>query len=328
MPRSLWVFGLTCVFARNLFAQDSTSIYGPIEVRNLRALQVPFFRFTLHGASLPEGEREWNVNWNESNDMRVLRNRQGVELLREDQETTRFTFSHRKGLSHGMEFGIDIPVQYRGGGIMDKMINWWHDHVIHSPHPDRDSSPVNQSIVRYPGGDFEGPTFGLGDVSLTLSKTFGHRWRGTAALKLPTGDPGRLLGSGSADGGLSVDYNAALRKHWSFFLQGGLIAQGKSTLEGARGYAHQEGAGLIWHPNSRDAYVAQWISESAAIQTGIPASDATHRTLVFGYERRVGEKSRLDFYFMEDRDFLAGQYPEIANVAPDFGVGIMFKHRF
>ncbi len=328
MTRHHWVFGLCLLAAGTAAAQQSAPLYGPIEARNLRSLQMPFFRFTLHGSTLVKGEREFQFVWNESNDFRVIRNQQHQEVLREDQETTRFTLSKREGLGHGVEIGIDVPIEFRGGGFMDPLINWWHNNLIHSPHPDRDATPTGQNGIRYPGGEFSGNQFGLGDVSLTVSKQFNHRFRGNLGFKVPTGDPGRFLGSGAPDAGVSFDYSAAINGNWTLQLMGGVIGQGKGTLRGARGIAHQEAAVLIWHPNSKNSFVGQWVSESAAIQTGIPTSDATHRTLMFAWQHRIAARTRLDLYFMEDRDFLAGAMPEVANIAPDFGIGIALKFRF
>lgn len=323
-----WVLSLApCVYGTAL-AQDGAPFYGPLEVRNLRLLQMPFYRFPMRGASLETGEQSWSFRWDESNDIRVFDNRFGEEILREDAETTRFTSTYRKGLSHGCELSVEIPINLRWGGFMDNIIDWWHDHVLSSPHPLRDGKPIDESIIRFPGADYEGHAFGLGDLSVNLSKTFGHRFRLESAIKLPTGNVGQFLGSGSPDFGLALDYTASINGHWTAFFQGGVIAQGRSTIPGTRGLAHQENIAVAWHPNRRDAWIAQWNSESAAIQTGIAPSDATHRMLSFGYQRALSPRTRLDLYFSEDKDLLSNDVPDVASVAPDFSVGAMLKVKF
>lgn len=318
-----WVLGLCLSLSPGTFASELAS-YGPLEVRNLRALQVPFLRFTMHGASLPRGDQSWSLRWDEANDFRVIKNALGQEVLREDQETSRYTFTHRRGLSHGMEVSVEIPVEYRAGGIMDKMINWWHLHMLGTHHPGRDGTPNGESIIRYPGGDFEGDVFGLGDISVTLSKMVGHRLRLNGAVKLPTGNPGQLMGSGGLDLGIAMDYTFAINGHWTAFLQGGLISQGRGPLENVRALAHEENIALVWHPNHRDAWVVQWNSDTAAIQTGLPTSDATHRMISFGYQRALSNRKRLDLYFCENNDFAR----LVTNVAPDISVGAMLNVRF
>jgi len=278
----------------------------------------------MRGRVLSPDEKTWSVRWDESNDFRVIRNGLGQEVLREDQETTRFTFTQRKGLGNGLEAWLELPVENRGGGFMDPLINWWHEHVLRSYHPGRENSPLGQSVIRYAEADYSGDQFGIGDVSVGLRKTLGRRWTAEAALKLPTGDSGRLLGSGAADLGIALNYTVPLGTKWTAYGQAGAIWQGKGRIANARSLAHEENIAVIWHPNNRDAWVLQWNSDSAAIQTGLAESDSTHRILTAGYERQLTRNRRLDLYFSENNDFLR----EVTGIGPDFSIGAMLTLRF
>ena len=62
--------------------------------------------------------------------------------------------------------------------------------------------------------------------------------------------------------------------------------------------------------------------------TGVAGSDATHRHLTFGYRRYLGKSEDLELYFNEDRDVFNGKFPEGANIAPDFSIGIAWTRHF
>lgn len=303
--------------------------FGPIETRNQRALLLPFLRLEPRNTVLAEGERQWSFSYTLSNDFRRIPSSGGVPLLQEDQETSRILFDYRKGIRGGMEFGIQIPVLNRGGGILDPMIDWWHQNVLQWSDPGRNSTAFGGSVVRFPGGGVYGSATGLGDVSVMLSKRLDRRTIATAAAKLPTGDSGKLFGSGNVDGAFSLYYNGAVNGRWSYSLQGGFVAQGKARdFDGARGLVHQEAIALIYSPNNRDAWIGQWQGDSAAIQTGLAESDATQRIITFGYQRRLSASQRLDLFFSEDRDLFSGQWPEGANIGPDFTLGVRLNVRF
>lgn len=297
--------------------------FGPIESRNLRALQLPFFRFEPRNRLTPAGEATWTAHLSIANDFRQLPRDTGNQLT-EDLEMWRLGLRYRKGLNDGTEIDVEIPLLSRGTGILDPIIDGWHESVLKWVDSGRDRTAFGQSVVRYPGGQF-GVADGLGDVSATFSRKLSRRVDGSVAVKLPTGDAGQLLGSGSLDLGIALNYETALDRRWRLFAMGGVVAQGRGTLEGTRGLAHQASLALVYQANSRDAWIAQWQSESAGIQTGLAGSDATHRILVFGYQRRMSARERLDLYFTEDRDVFEGSFPEGANVGPDFGIGIAWR---
>ena len=318
---------LACLSVLAVFAVAGAQDFGPIETRNHRALALPFLRLDPRGDLLHPGEKQWNLGLTIANDFRVLP-LAGFHRVEEDQETWRFLLDYRQGLSNGMEFGFQLPLMKRGGGILDPIIDWWHANVLHWSDPGRNSTPFGRSVVRFPGSSF-GNAAGIGDASFSLSKKVNRRLTGSVALKLPTGDAGQLIGSGNADGAMSLYYSGAVRGRLSYYLQGGGVIQGRTTaFSGTRGLVHQESMALVWKRNSRDAWIAQWQGESAAISTGVPGSDATHRVLTFGYQRRLTSNRRLDLFFTEDRDVFSGNFPEGANIGPDFTVGARLSIKF
>jgi hypothetical protein len=247
-------------------------------------------------------------------------------ILEEDQETQRLAFLYSRGIGNGIEVSGELPILFRNGGFMDPIINWWH-HTLLSPQGRvRDELPLGRSFVRVPGvGDF-GPGGGIGDISLFARKKVGPNLIVAAGLKLPTGDPHQLLGSGAFDAGANLEYRGMLGRKLQIDASVGLVAQGKPTvLKRARGLVDQEFFSLSYLRNSRDTWVVQWQSEASPVLT-TSAANGAHRMLTFGYERRLSNSDRLDLYFSEDVDLLPGA-PLIVNIAPDFTIGIRYVKR-
>jgi len=249
-------------------------------------------------------------------------------LVKEDEETERFAFRYGEGLRNGYQWNVEVPFLFRGGGFQDPIIDWWHANVLHWSDSLRDSTPFGHSQVDVPGSSF-GSAGGLGDISGSITKVFSHGLAVTAGLKLPTGSSSDLLGSGNFDAGVYVQKPWPIMRRVTLHAQLGLIAQGKAKdLDSARGLVHQEGFAIVWQPNGRDAWIAQWQGESSAVVTGVPESDATHRLITFGYKRRLSRKQMLDLYFSEDRDLFSNSFPEGANIGPDFTMGVRLNFKF
>jgi len=226
------------------------------------------------------------------------------------------------------EWSVEVPILVRGGGVQDPLIDWWHANILHWSDGLRNSTPFGRSVVNVPGSSF-GSASGLGDISGFLAKNLGHGLTLTAGLKIPTGNADQLLGSGNVDAGLYAQKAWSLGRRVYLHTQLGVVAQGKAKdLDSARGLVHQEGLALVWQVNSRDAWVGQWQGESSAVVTGVPESDATHRLITIGYKRKLSHTQILDLYFSEDRDLFSGNFPEGANIGPDFTMGARLNIRF
>lgn len=304
-------------------AQD----FGPIPTRNHRALSLPFLRFEPRPNLLGSGERLWEAAWTSANDFRFLS--EGSRSVAEDYEVQRLAILYRQGLKNGLEWSIELPWMSRGGGFQDPIIDWWHANVLHWSDPQRDSTRFGRSVVQVPGSSFSGSADGIGDISMYLAKSLAKGVVGSVGLKLPTGNAENLLGSGAFDVGAYVQAQVPIARKLRLHAQLGLVAQGRATeLDDSRSLVHQEGFALVWQPNTRDAWIAQWQGEASATETGVSGSDATHRLITIGYKRKLSARQQIDLFFSEDRDVFNGKFPEGANVGPDFTVGIRFGLKF
>lgn len=304
-------------------AQD----FGPIATRNHRAISLHFLRFEPRPNLLAPHETRWEAAWTSANDFRVVS--EGSNLVVEDYEVQRLAILYRAGMKNGMEWSVEIPWLSRGGGFQDPIIDWWHANVLHWSDPERNSTRFGRRVIQLPGRSFDGSADGVGDISLTLSKNLSKNVVGSIGFKLPTGNAENLLGSGAFDAGIYLQGHFQVARNLRLHAQLGLVAQGDAKeLDGSRDFVHQEGFALVWQLNSKDAWIAQWQGEASALDTGVSGSDATHRLLTFGYKRKLSSKQQLDLFFSEDRDVFNGNFPEGANVGPDFTIGIRFGLRF
>jgi hypothetical protein len=301
---------------------------GPISTRNGRVLCLPFMRFVPRADFLDKGQTSLEAAVQVINDVRRDPKDVGLPaVLFEDQETQRLSILYSKGFGHSIEGSVELPLLARNGGFMDPLINWWHHELLPGRDRVRDHIPEGQSIVTIPGvGTFSG-AIGVGDVSFFARKRIAPRLIAAVGAKLPTGNASELFGSGSFDVGANLEYRTMINRKLQFDASVGVVGQGKPTvLKRARGLVDQEFFALTYRRNSRDAWIAQWQSESSPVMT-VPSADGAHRMLTFGYERKLNAKTRLDLYFCEDSDLMPG-FPALVNIAPDFTIGIRVTKRF
>lgn len=312
--------GLSSIIAASALLAQGPQDFGPLATRNHRAIALPFLRFEPRFAVLEQGA-ETALSVSLANDFRDVSDN-GLSV-REDHETVRAVLSYRQATPQGTEWGVELPFLARGGGFLDPHIDWWHANVLHWSNAKRDAASFGRSEVAIPGSAPFGSAAGVGDLTLYAARRVNPAVTARVGLKLPTGNPARLLGSGGVDAGLMVDWRHALGERWSLYIGAGIVAQSPSTaLEGTRGWADQEYAALVHRANAHDEWLVQWQSERSPLSTGVPASDAAHRLVTFGYRRRLADGARLDLSFSEDRDLFSGRIPEGANIGPDFTFGV------
>ncbi len=154
---------------------------------------------------MPEGAKEVVASFDMASHMRA--GRTGGERVVMDGETYRQALSVRQGLGNGWEYFLEIPVVAHSGGVFDGFIEGWHD-AFGLPQGERDKAPRDRLSFLYTDGgrsraDVGRDVLSLGDASLGVghalaSPLFPNDGMAVRAMvKLPTGDPGSLTGSGS-----------------------------------------------------------------------------------------------------------------------------------
>ena len=157
----------------------------------------------------------------------------GADELVLDGETWVLRLAGRYGWKNGWRVALGVPVVSHQGGGTDSFLEEYHD-ALGLPDGNRKRRPADRLEYRY-RRDGETPfnltdaATGLGDIRLSVSAPLARDQAGTRALEavagveLPTGDPDRLLGSGSWDfscGLAACDFASLAR--WGLELHGGV----------------------------------------------------------------------------------------------------------
>lgn len=238
----------------------------PLQTRNQSPLTRIFGLPTPGSPSLlPAGATEFLVTIDTASNFASDRTRRETILL--DGESYRPVLSVRRRLTSSLEGGMELPLQVDGGGFLDGFIEGWHN-VFGLPQGGRDQAPHNRLLYRYQrdGRDLlrmDDSAAGIGDLSLQLGMPLWEGKNGNAALrlslKLPTGDPGTLAGSGSTDLALWVVGSRDLPWNLSLFGSAGVMGmtRGEVLASMQRREAFFGSVGLGWRAAERVTFKLQ-----------------------------------------------------------------------
>jgi len=193
---------------------DASSWRRPLGSRNQTPLALLFVYMTPDRAeAIGKGELDLDIVFDYSN---IIQEQQTEnEFLRFDLEYLRTLVALKRGFGRGVELGFEVPFYVYYGGFLDPFVNSFHE-AFGLPNLLRGQTPNGLVDYEYRRGDqvvLGGmSSFGaVGDIALNVKKTLyaGNPQvlsvRGT--LKLPTGDPQNLSGSGATDFGLGVAFD-------------------------------------------------------------------------------------------------------------------------
>lgn len=240
-----------------------------LELRNyhpfLRVFGAPTFRAD---ALTPEGELRHHWSFDLANHAN-----QGAlpdEAIVLDGEGYVLEWSARYGLGERVELDLAVPLVGYASGLLDNAIDEWHD-LIGAPEGFR-NGPNNQLRIAYVRDgafrfDLTDDSAGLGDLRLGVAVGLGEprEDRGLTArlaVKLPTGDPDDLHGSGGVDSSAVLAY----RREWTVAGRGlGLGLDAGITHLGAsdvlpdlqKTWVPSAGAGLRWGVTDNAALLVQ-----------------------------------------------------------------------
>jgi Protein of unknown function (DUF3187) len=209
--------------------------------------------------------------------------------------------------------GIEVPYLWHESGGLDGFVKRWHDWFGFPNHL-RDLVDDDRIDFRYADAgtlllDNRQNQRGIGDIRLTA----GWQWQRDAttakalrvAVKLPTGDPQRLTGSGGTDIalGLVADYSAlGGNPRWSSFYRAHAVLVGKpDTLgERARRVIGQASGGVSFRAFERLTLSAQATLRSQAYDSNLRLLGDPAVLLNVGGTIRLAERLRLAIAVGED----------------------------
>jgi hypothetical protein len=234
----------------------------------------------------------------------------GGETLILDGETHIVTLRVQRQFAGRASLAVELPWLTHGGGFMDDVIDAWHD-AFGLAEGIRPSLPTGDLRYSHARGDVEvfrldDTTSGIGDL-----RTSGA-WRiagGPAGIALdlvaeiewPTGDAGRLTGSGGTDvaAGLRLASRGG-RLGWS--LGAGVAWPGEVDLPlpAAAGSVWYGDAALAWTAWPTFDVIVQAAGHGGAWESGLDALGGTALQFGGGFVWQLAPRYRLRFGVFED----------------------------
>jgi hypothetical protein len=192
---------------------STTVVGGPFPVRSLSPIQWLYFQFTPERAiPLPRGT--WNIRFDLVEANLLARDQHGTDAFLFDFELTRANLALQYGVVDQLAVGLEIPVLYTWQGFLDGPIEWFEEATgfERSIRFERPQYLFDYTLHKDGRTALKGTSgaIGIGDIGLSAKMLLYQEGRlapaiaGRFALKLPTGDADRALGSGEVDVALGV----------------------------------------------------------------------------------------------------------------------------
>ena len=335
--------GLACALALCILlataqavSADERSVAMPLRLVNLNPFHLLYGVPASSGTRvMPEGAREVVASVDMASHMRA--SRAGGERVVMDGETYRQALSLRQGLGDGWEYFLEIPAVAHNAGVFDGFIEGWHD-TFSLPQGARDEAPRDQLSFLYTDGggtraDVGRDVLSLGDASLGVGHTLasppfpndGMAVRGM--VKLPTGDPGSLTGSGGFSASVWAETSGALpgsgvSRSWLYAATLGALAGAAPeglTATGDRFIAFGR-LGATWRALDDLHLTVQIDAHSSPYgASGLAELSDTAVILGMGGALRLTERLVLDAAVTEDDG--------IGQSAPDIGLHLALRWR-
>jgi hypothetical protein len=288
---------------------------GPIEIRDGQLLAQP--RLTLPAVSpwtTPSGRWAVSVSGLWANSFSWTQ-----DVAGETPEDRRFLIDGealvldatvRRGVGRNVDVGLRLPLQWRGGGALDGVIDWWH-RVLDVPDGDR--GLFLKDAFRIQGKTEEGGTFnwddsqgvGLGDLEAEGRWRLAEGGREGASvalvgrLSLPTGT-GPFEGNGVGAGGQLV-VGVPLGEDFDAYTGVGVTVQEEGPVRGVR-YSPARAHGFLaleWRPGRRLSLVVETNAASRLVEN-VDSYPGTHWIVNVTGRIDLSQRVRLDLGFTEN----------------------------
>jgi Protein of unknown function (DUF3187) len=208
---------------------------GPFPVRSLSPVQLLYFQFTPERA-VPVPRRTWNVRFDLVEANYLARDEHRGDSFLFDYELTRANLALQYGVLENLAIGLEIPLLYTWKGFLDEPIKGFEDltgfgRTIRFERPQHLFSAQIEKDGRDALRGTSGAV-GIGDIAFSTKTLLREEGplapavAGRLALKLPSGDDSRALGSGAIDIGLGLSLEKTLGPVRLYFNAGLTIPTG------------------------------------------------------------------------------------------------------
>ena len=329
--------GLACALA--LFVLLPAAVAGehraqPLRLVNLNPFHLLYGVPASFGAGvMPDGASEVIASFDMASHLNA--GRAGSERILMDGETYRQALSWRRGLGQGWEYFFEIPAVAHTGGAFDGFIEGWHD-AFSLPQGGRDTAPRDRLSLTYADGgttraDVGRDVLSLGDASFGVGYALpslpvpNDGVAARAAVKLPTGDPDSLTGSGGFSVSAWAETSGALpgsgaSRRWLYAATLGALAGTAPEDLGATGgsFIAFGRLGVTWRALEDLHFTVQVDAHSSPYgASGLAALSDTAVILGMGGTLRLTERLVLDAAVTEDDG--------VHRSAPDIGLHLALR---
>jgi len=213
-----------------------------------------------------------------------------------DGETTTIALSLRRRVHERLELGIDVPYVQHSGGTLDGFIKDWHSMLgLSNSRRDGPNDQLRHTYISDGATLFslDSSVSGIGDVQLSAAMPLGN-FTVRTAVKLPTGDPDKLTGSGATDVSIGVYGSRAytFRERdlsLSGFIGGLALGDGDVLPEFQRSFVPYGGAALRWQATDKFGLAAQLLMQGSYFDTHFDDIGGSTIQLGFGADYRAGD---------------------------------------
>jgi hypothetical protein len=311
---ALLLAGLACVLPQAT-ADDSVKDVFPLRNHNpfLQIYGLPTFRAA---ELVAPGEIDFDIRFDVANDEDEADRLDEVLVI--DSESRVVNLSLRRRFGERFEVGIDVPYVEHSGGSLDNLIYEFHD-AVGLPNSTREGPDDEFELFFARNGvtlfDMNTPTSGLGDVQVNAAMALGTiTLRG--GIKLPTGDPDKLTGSGAADVSLGVYRDGATTLFdrelaFSGFLGVLVLGEGEVLPSLQHDVVPYGGLAAQWHATTRFSLVTQLYAQGAYFDANLDELGGNTFQLAFGADYRF-PKQGLMLRLAIAEDIAAAAAPDFA----------------
>src|SRR5262249_46843422 len=234
-PVVLWTVCCIGVWQGAAASDVLTPPYGPLRLVNQQPVQLLFLQPFPDGTDVtPPGHLDVHLNTALTNTLIEEKYAFSATL---DMEMVRSVLDLHYGVHPHLEVGLDIPLIYTYGGILDYFISDVESTLRGHRRPLRRRQVAGQFTYRVSRGDSlfiqgQDDAVGIGDVVLKAKASLLHEQAFLpavslrAAVKFPSGDSARAFGSGEVDGGFGFLLQKTLWR-LTFYVNGDVTFPGQ-----------------------------------------------------------------------------------------------------
>lgn len=309
---ALWAVCCSGVWQVAAAADALTPPYGPLRLVNQQPVQLLFLQpFPDRTDVTPPGHLDVHLNTALTNTL-VEQQREFAATL--DLEMVRTVLDLHYGIHPHLEVGLDIPLMYTYGGILDSFVLGVERLLTPGQERSVRKHQVTGAFVyrvlrdNRPFIRGQDDALGLGDVVLKAKVRLLHEQAFLpalslrAAVKFPSGDSSRAFGSGEIDGSLGLLMQKTFGR-WTFYVNGDVTFPGQA-FDDVRVSLYPFFIGVLateFRLSRPLSLVLQWRSDTRPFHKTIPILDKRIIETVLGVNWAIGRHVVLQAGLVEDQ---------------------------